>query len=107
MLSKTYKFGDSLFLRLPKSFVDDNKLTEGSIVRLRTEGQLIKIKVTSGPVYKIQDLMDEIPGDLLMVEGFSDISESEFIDLVGTVESVGPDLDPEASKNSNDILKKL
>ena len=105
MLSKIYKFGDSLFLRLPKSFVVDNELTEGSIVRLRTEGQLIKIKVRSGPVYKIQDLMDEMPGDLPMVEGFSDISESEFIDLVGTVQSVDPD--PEGSKNSNDLLKKL
>ncbi|MCK9235894.1 MAG: hypothetical protein M0P09_06215 [Acholeplasmataceae bacterium] len=86
MFSEIYKFGDSLFLRLPKSFVVDNELAKGSILRLRTEGQIIKIKVRSRPVY---------------------LSESEFIDLVGTVESVCPDLEPESSQNSNDILKKL
>jgi len=60
-------------LTVPKAFVDQNGLTEGSRVELHLAGKKMTIKVASRPRYKVADLMAEMPEGLPRVEGWEDM----------------------------------
>ena len=63
--------GGSLVMTVPKSFIEQNHLQEGSKVQLSLEGALMTINVPRKPRYKLADLMAEMPaGKLPMVDGW-------------------------------------
>lgn len=64
------KADGSLFMTVPKAFIDQNGLTEGSQVEVHLQGQKMTVEVPTRPRYKLADLMAEMPEGLPRVEGW-------------------------------------
>lgn len=62
--------GGSLVMTVPKAFIEQNQLQEGSQVDLMLEGTRMTISAVSKPRYKLQELLDEMPDELPLVEGW-------------------------------------
>jgi antitoxin ChpS len=67
--------GGSLVMTVPKTFVDQNQLHEGSQVQLTVQGNKMVIISAAKPRYHIQELMQEMPDGLPMVEGWDELND--------------------------------
>ncbi len=60
MRTKVVKWGNSLGLRIPKSFAEEVRVSEGTIVDLiMDDGQLV-IRVAEFPAVNLDDLLTEV-----------------------------------------------
>lgn len=67
------KAGGSLVMTVPRAFVDQNGLGEGSQVELRLAGRKLTVEAPTRPRYKLADLLAEMPQDLPRVEGWDEM----------------------------------
>ena len=67
------KAGGSLVMTVPKAFVEQNGLSEGSQVELHLLGKKMTVEAPSRPRYKLADLMAEMPEGLPLVEGWDEM----------------------------------
>ena len=74
MLQTLRKAGGSLVMTVPKSFIEQNGLNEGSQVELRLHGKKMTVEAPTRPRYKLADLMAEMPEGLPRVEGWDEMS---------------------------------
>lgn len=73
MLQTLRKTGGSLVMTVPKAFVEQNGLTEGSQVELRLSGKKMTVEAPTRRRYKLAELMAEMPEGLPRVEGWDDM----------------------------------
>ena len=73
MLQTLRRVGDSLVMPVPKAFVDQNGLGEGSQVELHLLGKKMTVEAPTHPRYKLTDLMAEMPQGLPRVEGWDEL----------------------------------
>ncbi len=69
MLQTLRRAGGSLVMTVPKAFIEQNQLQEGSQVVLLLEGERMTVSAPPKRRYKLQELMAEMPGKLPRVEG--------------------------------------
>jgi len=71
MLQSLRCAGGSLVMTVPKAFIEQNKLHEGSKVNLMVDGEHMTIKAPNPnrKHYNIKDLMPEMPNGLPRIEG--------------------------------------
>lgn len=67
------KAGGSLVMTVPKAFIDQNGLGEGSQVELQLQGKKMTIEAPSRPRYKLADLIAEMPDGLPRVDGWDEM----------------------------------
>ena len=60
MRTKVVKWGNSLGLRIPKSFAEEVQVGEGSTVDLSMEDGRLVIRLVSQPEYSLEDLLSGI-----------------------------------------------
>lgn len=65
--------GGSLVMTIPKTFVEQNHLQEGSQVELVVAGAQLSIKAPSRRRLKLADLMAQMPQELPKVEGWDEM----------------------------------
>jgi antitoxin ChpS len=72
MLQSLRRAGGSLVMTVPKAFIEQNNLHEGSKVNLMLDGAHLTITAPklNRKQYKIKDLMAEMPNGLPRVEGW-------------------------------------
>ena len=72
MLQSLRRAGGSLIMTVPKAFIEQNKLHEGSKVNLMLDGEHLTITAPkqNRKHYKIEDLMAEMPNGLPLAEGW-------------------------------------
>ncbi len=68
MITKIQKWGNSLGLRIPKSFAKEAGVEEGSAVDISIDGERLVIQPVRSPAYKLRDLVSEIREDNLHEE---------------------------------------
>ncbi|MDD2988103.1 MAG: AbrB/MazE/SpoVT family DNA-binding domain-containing protein [Zoogloea sp.] len=73
MLQTLRKAGGSLVMTVPKAFIDQNGLGEGSQVELHLLGNKMTVEAPTRPRYKLADLMAEMPQGLPRVEGWDEM----------------------------------
>ncbi|MDY7540740.1 AbrB/MazE/SpoVT family DNA-binding domain-containing protein [Undibacterium sp. RTI2.1] len=74
MLQTLRRAGGSLVMTVPKAFIEQNHLQDGSQVELSLEGNRMTIDAPTKKRYKLEDLMAEMPaGKLPMVEGWDNL----------------------------------
>ena len=73
MLQTLRKAGGSLVMTVPKAFVDQNGLSEGSQVELHLVGKRMTVEAPTKRRYKLADLMAEMPQGLPSVEGWDEM----------------------------------
>jgi len=59
-------------MTVPKAFIEQNGLHEGSQVDLQLEGARMTINAPRTRRYKLQNLLAEMPGELPRVEGWDE-----------------------------------
>lgn len=67
------KAGGSLVMTIPKAFLEQNSLHEGSQVEVLITGKRMTIKATPRPRYRLADLMAEMPNGFPRVEGWDEM----------------------------------
>lgn len=75
MMQSLRRSGGSLVMTIPKAFIEQNHLNDGSSVELVLSGNRLTIEAKQKPKYNLADLMAEMPNDIPMVEGW-DASQS-------------------------------
>lgn len=70
MLQTLRKAGGSLVMTIPKAYVDQNTLTEGSQLELRVLGNRMTVEAPRRPHYRLAELLAEMPDGLPRVEGW-------------------------------------
>lgn len=73
MLQTLRKAGGSLVMTVPKAFIDQNGLAEGSQVELHLSGKKMTVEAPLRPHYKLSDLMSEMSGGLPRVSGWDEM----------------------------------
>jgi antitoxin ChpS len=73
MMQSLRRAGGSLVMTIPKPFIEQNRLKDGSSVELKLSGSKLLIEVNSKPKYKLADLMSEMPDEIPMVQGWDDM----------------------------------
>ncbi|MEY2631828.1 MAG: hypothetical protein RIR00_482 [Pseudomonadota bacterium] len=73
MLQTLRKAGGSLVMTVPKAFIDQNGLSEGSQVELQLQGRTMTVEAPTRRRYKLADLMAEMPEGLPRVEGWDEM----------------------------------
>lgn len=75
MLQSLRKAGGSLVMTVPKAFIEQNQLHEGSKVNLMLDGQHMTITAPelNRKHYKIKDLMAEMPNGLPRTDGWDEL----------------------------------
>ena len=73
MLQTLRKAGGSLVMTVPKAFVEQNGLSEGSQVELHLKGKKMTVVAPVRPRYKLADLMSEMSEGLPRVEGWEEM----------------------------------
>lgn len=73
MLQTLRKAGGSLVMTVPKAFVEQNNLGEGSKVELLLQGGTMTVQAPPRPRYKLADLLAEMPDGLPRVEGWEEM----------------------------------
>ncbi len=74
MLQTLRRAGGSLVMTVPKVFIEQNHLQEGSQVDLFVAGAQMTVNVQHRPRYKLEDLMAEMPTKLPRVEGWDEMA---------------------------------
>lgn len=70
MMQSLRRSGGSLVMTIPKAFIEQNHLNDGSSVELVLSGNKLTIEAKQKPKYQLADLMAEMPSDLPMLEGW-------------------------------------
>lgn len=70
MMQSLRRSGGSLVMTIPKAFIEQNHLNDGSSVELVLSGNKLTIEAKQKPKYHLADLMAEMPSDLPMLEGW-------------------------------------
>ena len=65
MLAKIQKWGNSLALRIPKTFAEETGLDNDSSVEIRIVDGEIHILPVQEMYYKLEDLLDDVTADNL------------------------------------------
>jgi len=65
---KILKWGNSLGLRIPKSFAKEAGVEEGSKVNISLEGENLVIKPVRPPRYRLSDLLSKVCEDNIHYE---------------------------------------
>jgi antitoxin ChpS len=73
MLQTLRKAGGSLVITVPKVFIHQNGLSEGSQVELQLQGKTMTIEAPTRPRYKLANLLAEMPDGLPRVERWDDM----------------------------------
>lgn len=73
MLQTLRKAGGSLVMTVPKVFVEQNGLAEGSQVELQLQGKKMTVEAPVRPRYKLTDLMAEMSEGLPRAEGWEEM----------------------------------
>lgn len=73
MLQTLRKAGGSLVMTVPKSFIEQNGLGEGSQVELHLHGKKMTIEAPTRLRYKLADLMAEMSEGLPRVGGWDEM----------------------------------
>ncbi len=73
MLQTLRRAGGSLVMTVPKAFIEQNQLQEGSQVALLLEGARMTVSAPPKRRYKLEELMAEMPGKLPRVEAWDDM----------------------------------
>ncbi len=73
MLQTLRRAGGSLVMTVPKAFLEQNGLSEGSQVELHLLGKTMTIEVPTRPRYKLTDLLTQMPEGLPRVEGWEEM----------------------------------
>ena len=73
MLQTLRKAGGSLVMTVPKAFIEQNGLGEGSQVELHLSGKKMTVEAPKRPRYKLADLMAEMGQGLPRIEGWDDM----------------------------------
>lgn len=60
MRARVQMWGNSLAVRIPKAFADDLGLADGAAVELTLDDGSLTLRPTPQPVYRLQDLLEEI-----------------------------------------------
>jgi antitoxin ChpS len=61
MLQTLRRAGGSLVMTIPKPFVEQNGLSDGSKVELHLSGKQLTVEAPTRPRYRLADLMSEMP----------------------------------------------
>lgn len=73
MMQTLRRAGGSLVMTVPKTFIEQNHLQEGSQVELSVVGPRMTVNAPCKPRYKLEDLLAEMPGQFPRVEGWDDM----------------------------------
>lgn len=73
MLQTLRRAGGSLVVTVPKAFIEQNHLQEGSRVELVVAGALLSITASEHHRIRLVDLIAQMPPDLPMVDGWDDM----------------------------------
>lgn len=65
--------GGSIVMTVPKAYIDQNHLHEGSKVNLMVEGERLTIQVAHKPKYDLKTLLAEMPAEFPRVAGWDDL----------------------------------
>ncbi|MDZ4859349.1 MAG: AbrB/MazE/SpoVT family DNA-binding domain-containing protein [Candidatus Hydrogenedentes bacterium] len=60
MLTKVQRWGNSLGVRIPKSFAEEAQMSEGSEVDVRVERGELVVRATKRKKYRLDDLVRKI-----------------------------------------------
>lgn len=63
MRTKVQKWGNSLALRIPKTFAEELQIVSEAIVELTLEDGKLVIAPPAGDVYQLEQLLDRITAD--------------------------------------------
>lgn len=74
MFQTLRKAGGSLVMTVPKVFVEQNGLGEGSQVELHLQGKKMTVEAPIRPHYKLADLMAEMSEGLPLVDGWEEMT---------------------------------
>jgi antitoxin ChpS len=66
--------GGSLVMTVPKAYIDQNHLHEGSKVDLMVEGERLTIQVARKPKYDLKTLLAEMPTQFPVVAGWDTLT---------------------------------
>jgi antitoxin ChpS len=73
MLQTLRRAGGSLVMTIPKAFIEQNGLSDGSQVDLHLSGKKMTVEAPSRPRYRLSELMAEMPDGLPRVEGWEEM----------------------------------
>jgi len=76
MLQTLRKAGGSLVMTVPRAFIEQNGLSEGSQVELHILGKQLIVEAPTHPRYKLEDLLAEMPDGFPRVQGWDEIPPS-------------------------------
>lgn len=68
MRTKIVKWGNSLGLRIPKSFAEEVRVAEGSTVDLSMEDGRLVIRVASQPEFSLEELLAGVTAENMHAE---------------------------------------
>lgn len=63
MHSKVQRWGNSLAVRIPKSFAAQSQLTANSPVEITIEGDVITLRASRPKKYKLDDLLEGVTAE--------------------------------------------
>jgi antitoxin ChpS len=73
MLQALRRAGGSIVMTVPKVFIEQNGLKDGSFVELKLSGRKMTVEAPSRPRYKLDELMAEMPDGLPRVQGWDEM----------------------------------
>ena len=73
MLQTLRRAGGSLVMTVPKAFIEQNQLQEGSQVDLLLEGARMTVSASLRRRYRLEDLLAEMSGELPRADGWDEL----------------------------------
>lgn len=73
MLQTLRKAGGSLVMTVPRAFIEQNGLSEGSQVELHILGKQLIVEALTRPRYKLEELLAEMPDGFPRVQGWDEL----------------------------------
>lgn len=73
MLQTLRKAGGSLVMTVPKAFIEQNGLAEGSKVELQLQGSTMTVQAPPRARYKLSELLAEMPEGLPRADGWDEM----------------------------------
>ena len=74
MLQTLRRAGGSLVMTIPKAFIEQNHLQDGSRVELVVSGAQLSVKAPERRRLRLADLIAQMPPELPMVEGWDEMA---------------------------------
>lgn len=81
MMQTLRRAGGSLVMTVPKAFIEQNELSEGSQVSLSLCGRKMSVEAPVRKRYKLADLMEEMPDGLPLVEDWDEMPDAGLEDV--------------------------